>query len=59
MRKETLVVYYNDANATPIRAWDYIANVEGDEEFGPYGYGCNQDEALLHLMGQLIERGFI
>lgn len=59
MRKETLIVYFNDANATPIRDWDYIAYIEGNEEDGPYGYGRNEDEALINLMEELVERGYV
>ena len=59
MRTEKINVFRNDANATPIRDWDYIANVEGDEEEGPYGYGCNEDEALMSLFEKLLDRGYV
>lgn len=59
MRKETLVVYYNSANATPIREWDYIANFDGDEEFGPFGYGKDESSAILDLLQKVIDRGYI
>ena len=39
----------------PIRNKDWQACFEGNEEFGPFGWGETADEAFKDLIGQLEE----
>lgn len=51
-----ITVHFNDANATPIRDWDWIAYVAGQEENSElYGYGATRDEALEQLGAVIVE----
>lgn len=37
----------------PIRTYDYVAYVEGTEEYGPYGWGATRRDALYTLRDEL------
>ena len=41
----------------PIRSMDWAAWIDGQEEFGPYGHGRTEAEALADLEEQIEERG--
>lgn len=37
----------------PRRLFDWSAYIDGDEEYGPYGYGETEDDAIKDLKDQL------
>ena len=52
-----VTVHFNDANATPIRDWDWVAYIVGEEENAElYGYGASKEEALEQLGIAIVER---
>jgi predicted RNase H-like HicB family nuclease len=51
-----ITVHFNDANATPIRDWDWVAYVAGQEENPElYAYGATKEEALEQLGFAIVE----
>ena len=51
-----ITVHFNSANATPIRDWDWIAYIAGQEENPElYGYGATKEEALEELGKVIVE----
>ncbi len=51
--KARIVAEVNSANATPIRAWDYVSWVPGLEEELGAGSGASLDEAIADLAEQI------
>lgn len=39
----------------PIRCFDWVAYLEGQEESGPYGNGRTEEEAIADLLAQELE----
>lgn len=53
----SIVVLRNWANVTPMKQFDYVAYIEGQEERAElYGYGETRAEALEQLGVAIVER---
>jgi hypothetical protein len=50
---DLLVSVVRDPPPIPARDCDWSAVVDGQEEYGPYGYGATQDGAVENLLSQL------
>lgn len=47
------IVSHYWAKPIPERKFDWCSCVDGNEEFGPYGYGRTEADAISDLMDQL------
>ena len=50
----TILIHYEHP-PIPIRSFDYVALIKGEEESGNYGYGASPQEALEDLINALEE----
>ncbi len=52
MAQELKIVTENICPPVPKRMFDWVAHYDGEEEFGPYGYGSTEAEAIANLKKQ-------
>ena len=46
------IVTENIHPPVPSSKFDWVAHFEGEEEFGPYGYGSTEEDAITELKAQ-------